>query len=241
MDIYSFFYNNKKFEYTLIRKNIKRVNLRINSKGEIIVSAPFRVPFKTINDFVVSKAYWIDENIEKIKLNQKDLVDNKIYDNKNVYFIGEMFKIQIHKDNKNFIERDLNNKVIRIYTKHNDDESIKIQYMYWLSHRACEVFLSCVERMRNLLSTEYNVPFPKITVRNMKTRWGSCTPAKKSIRLNLQLIKADIECIEEVALHEIVHFIHQNHSKDFYGVMEKYMPDYKKRGERLKKCYKDGI
>ena len=113
--------------------------------------------------------------------------------------------------------------------------------MYWLSDRACEVFLGCVERMRNLLSTEYNVPFPKITVRNMKTRWGSCTPAKKSIRLNLQLIKADIECIEEVALHEIVHFIHQNHSKDFYGVMEKYMPDYKKRGERLKNCYKDGI
>ena len=126
MDMYSFFYNNKKFEYTLIRKNIKRVNLRINSKGEIIVSAPFRVLFKTINDFVVSKAYWIDENIEKIKLNQKDLVDNKIYDNKNVYFIGEMFKIQIHKDNKNFIECDLNNKVIHIYTKHNDDESIKM-------------------------------------------------------------------------------------------------------------------
>ncbi len=63
----------------------------------------------------------------------------------------------------------------------------------------------------------------------MKSRWGSCIPAKQQITLNQNLIHYPIEFAEYVILHELVHFIQPNHSKAFYQIIEYYMPDYKER------------
>ena len=88
---------------------------------------------------------------------------------------------------------------------------------------------------------DYNIERPEIYVRNMTTRWGSCIPSKKRIGLNLQLIKADERCIEQVILHELIHFIHPNHSKNFYFILTQIMPDWKDRKNDLDTKFKDGI
>ena len=75
----------------------------------------------------------------------------------------------------------------------------------------------------------YHIEFPQIKIRDMKSRWGSCTPAKNSITLNKKLIHYPFEFIEYVVLHEFVHFIQPNHSQAFYHIIENYMPDYKER------------
>jgi len=73
----------------------------------------------------------------------------------------------------------------------------------------------------------------KVTIRKMKTRWGSCNYHKKSINLNLELIKKPLECVEYVIFHELTHLIYPNHSKDFYNYLLTYMSDWKRRKERL--------
>ena len=75
----------------------------------------------------------------------------------------------------------------------------------------------------------------------MRSIWGSCTAAGNSIRLNLQLMKADESCIEQVLLHELLHFVHPNHSPAFYELLTRLMPDWKERKHRLETKYKDGI
>ena len=75
----------------------------------------------------------------------------------------------------------------------------------------------------------------------MSTRWGSCNRELKKINLNLQLIKADEKCIEQVILHEIVHLKIGGHGEDFYAELGRFMPDWKDRKNRLEKMYKDGI
>ena len=82
---------------------------------------------------------------------------------------------------------------------------------------------------------------PQIKVRNMKSIWGSCTTTGSAIRLNLQLMKADEACIEQVILHELLHFRYPNHGKSFYDLLEQLMPDWKERKERLEKNFKDGV
>ena len=62
------------------------------------------------------------------------------------------------------------------------------------------VFAQLVERIYNEVKGE-NIPFPQIHIRNMKTRWGSCKPSDNVITLNLQLIKADVRCMEQVIFH----------------------------------------
>ncbi len=79
----------------------------------------------------------------------------------------------------------------------------------------------------------YQVPHPVLKIRYMTSRWGSCQPQKSIITLNSQLIEKPHRCIEYVVVHEFAHFIHPNHSKAFYQVVEEFLPDWKERKEEL--------
>ena len=79
----------------------------------------------------------------------------------------------------------------------------------------------------------YGVKKPKLRIRTMKSCWGSCLVNKGIITLNRKLLMKPRECIEYVVVHELCHFIHPNHSKQFYGFMEQFMHDWKERKKRL--------
>ena len=83
------------------------------------------------------------------------------------------------------------------------------------------------------LFVPYGVKKPKLRVRTMKSCWGSCLVNKGIITLNRKLLMKPRECIEYVVVHELCHLIHPNHSKQFYGFMEQFMPDWKERKARL--------
>ena len=79
----------------------------------------------------------------------------------------------------------------------------------------------------------YGIARPKLRIRTMKSCWGSCLVNKGIITLNRKLLMKPRECIEYVVIHELCHFIHPNHSKEFYKFMEQFMPDWKERKGRL--------
>lgn len=79
----------------------------------------------------------------------------------------------------------------------------------------------------------YMIPTPIMRIRVMKTRWGSCSFKKGIITINKLLAQTSEECIEYVIAHELVHFIHPDHSKKFYTVMEQIMPSYQDRQKQL--------
>ena len=98
--------------------------------------------------------------------------------------------------------------------------------MEFLKEKAYDVFSSVLNEMYQKIKCE-GIPEPKLNIRNMKTRWGTCNIKTSVITLNLQLIKTDIDCIRQVASHELVHFKVKNHGKDFYRLLEKYVPNWK--------------
>ena len=69
----------------------------------------------------------------------------------------------------------------------------------------------------------------------MKTRWGSCNIRCKRIWISLNLAKYDEKCLDYVVLHEIVHIKEKSHNKNFYSIIENYMPDWKRRKNLLQK------
>lgn len=95
------------------------------------------------------------------------------------------------------------------------------------------VFIEVVEQLYPLFNP-LGVSKPTLKIRDMKTRWGSCIVNKGVITLNRRLLAYPRECIEYVVLHEYCHFIHPNHSKTFYALIEHFMPDWKKRRAWLK-------
>ncbi len=68
----------------------------------------------------------------------------------------------------------------------------------------------------------------------MKTLWGSCSVGRRTVTFNLYLIKAPMDCVDYVVLHELVHFLHPDHSKAFYGCLSRFMPDHRERKARLR-------
>lgn len=96
------------------------------------------------------------------------------------------------------------------------------------------VFEDALRRMHRL-AAPLGVPFPQMTTRWARARWGSCTAAKGRISINKALICAPPACIDYVLLHELVHFLHPDHSPAFYACLASLMPDYRERERAIRR------
>ncbi len=84
----------------------------------------------------------------------------------------------------------------------------------------------------------HGIPMPRVTVRRMRSRYGSCSVGRGRITLASMLLHVPRECAEYVVLHELTHFLYPNHGKDFYQFIERYMPDFRQREKQLKQVSK---
>ncbi len=102
----------------------------------------------------------------------------------------------------------------------------------WYKKKAKEIFQVYIDEAYNVFDED--IPYPKLKVRTMKTRWGVCNKRDNSVTLNLELIKKDHKYLNYVIVHELSHFVHFNHSKAFWNTVEKYCPEYKLVRKELK-------
>lgn len=210
--------------YTLVTKQVKNINMRISSKGEVVVSANPFVPMDKIDDFVSSKVSWIVKHQKSMQeRSQKSMIDDK-----HIVLFGNSLKIRKTTGKYNHVSYDKDTLYVQC-REQADPEKVIRQFLDKLCR---DVFLDIATLTFRSLS-DYHLEFPDVKIRDMKSRWGSCTPAKNSITLNWKLIHYPFEFIEYVVLHEFVHFIQPNHSKAFYNIIENYMPDYKTRMEMV--------
>lgn len=230
-------YEGIEIEYELVRKNVKYINLRVNKHGTVAVSAGENVPFAVIEEFVQSKAGWIITHLAEIEKLRGAQAHAGLYDGKTVYYLGRAYRLTLQKgETAAHFEGD------RLYFSHPTlyAEEVREAYLAWLKDEAAQKFEECMDKIYPLVK-DYHIIRPEIKIRNMKSIWGSCTTTGRTIRLNLQLMKADEGCIEQVILHELLHFRYPNHSASFYTMLDRLMPDWKARKERLDTCFRDGV
>ena len=211
--------SNYQIRYTLLIKNVKNVNMRIEKSGEIVVTCNSYIPVEKVDAFVISKFEWIIKNVEQVKRKKKLLESDQFY-----LYLGKKYLIEIIDSNHSGAKF-LDNKLIVYKTDHDDIEKIIQKFEKEISSK---YFKKIMKEVYEKMALDYPITEPSLKIRNMTSRWGSCMPSKNQITLNLQLIHYDEKFIEYVVLHEYAHLIQPNHSKAFYHVIEKYMPDYKK-------------
>ena len=85
------------------------------------------------------------------------------------------------------------------------------------------------ERVKHY-ADKIGVSYGRITIRNQKTRWGSCS-SKGNLNFNCILVLFPLEIIDSVVVHELCHRKHMNHSPEFYAEIDRVFPDYRR-------CYK---
>lgn len=227
----------REIEYKLTRKSVKNINLRIKPDGKVYVSANNRVPTDYIDNFVKEKQDFIIAALNDYKEKQKDslILAKEYVDGETFKVLARDLKLKVIEDIRESVTSDETNLILRIKIKNINDKKHKEALINkWIRELVIETFQElCDEAF--LVFKKYGVEYPTIKIRDMTSRWGSCRPRKGSITLNSRLIEAPRKSIEYVVFHEFAHFIHPNHSKDFYDFMTLLMPDWKKRKEELKK------
>ena len=221
--------------YLLTRKSVKNVNLRIKPEGEVLVSANNSVPTDFIDTFIEKKQRYIFSALskyeEKKKLFQsvpKRYVSGESYD-----LLGKSLRLKVEANKEENVYTDGVYIFLRVKDK-DDFRHKEIMMSKWLKQYQTMVLEELLQE-KYLLFEKYGVTYPTLKIRNMTSRWGSCQPKKGIITLNSKLIEAPRNCIEYVVLHELVHFIHPNHSRQFWNFVAMMMPDWKERKEELEK------
>ena len=98
-----------------------------------------------------------------------------------------------------------------------------------LADRALEV----IPKKVKFYAERIGVSYGRITIRNQRTRWGSCS-AKGNLNFNCLLMLMPDEVIDSVVVHELCHRKHMNHSPEFYAEIGKILPEYPKHRKWLK-------
>lgn len=202
----------KKYNVEMVIKNNKNTYIKVKEDLTIYVTTNMFTTKRMVKNLLDEQQDFLRKVISKMKnRNEKET---------EFYYLGE--KYDIIKVPFDKLEIDDN----KIYVS--DEKALQ----KWLKKKTLEVFEERLNYCYQLF--EENIPFPKLKIRKMKTRWGVCNRRDLSVTLNSKLIRYNTFIIDYVVIHELSHLVHFDHSKEFWQTVEKYMPNYKKAVKVLK-------
>lgn len=218
--------------YTLERKPVKNINLRIRADQSVYVSAPKDVAAKMVDAFVVEKSAYILRALKKFKdKNRETVSENRFVNGETVKFLGRNLRLKIKNASRSKVESD--ESYVTLYVKDVQDADLKKRVLETWLRKKCKDEITAICKKVYLQVKKYGVAFPEIQLREMVSRWGSCSPKKGFVTFNTALIAMPVSCIEYVVTHEFTHFLYPNHSKKFYQQLATFMPDWEERKKRL--------
>jgi predicted metal-dependent hydrolase len=211
-------YDNNVLEFQIIRTQRRRkTNEILIEYGNVSVRTSTSSSLKEIELLVSKKAKWIFKKIKE-QDNPEASIKVPIYqDDSTLPFLGKNYRLRIVSHSSNLLC--FTNNGFVIYTNR---KNVKRIYEQWLADIAYPIISPIIVKYSKLL----NVSPKKILLKKLKSRWGSAT-YHNIINVNIHLLKAPLDVIEYVILHELSHLIERNHSKQFWKIVSDYMSDYK--------------
>ena len=199
--------------YVIIeKKHNKNTYLRVKEDLNIYVTTSYLMPNYMIKKFV-------EDNIPFIK-KQLDKMGKRIDKKEKNYVLGEEINIVI--DNKT---KKTTFDGTTLYAKN------KSEVDKWYKKATKQIFEKHLKDVYDRFTV--NIPFPKLCIRKMTTRWGVNNSTLKKVTLNSELIYKDPKYLDYVIVHELAHFIHHNHGKGFWKLVEENEPNYKRLRKEL--------
>lgn len=223
-------------EIQITRKRIKNIHLSVMPPNGIVkISAPIEITDDALIAFASSKLSWIKEQISKFSSQERES-KREYVSGESFYLFGKRYLLNINYGKRNNIRLTNDRAILEI--KNNLTEEQKTNYVSkWYRNQ-----------LKNKLSELIKIWSNKIKllpdswqIKDMKTKWGSCTKKSKKLWFNLQLAKKPIECIEYVVVHELIHLKHEKHNDNFKSMLSTYMSNWQDRKDKLNSFILDYI
>lgn len=206
------------YTHTTSTKSLN-LSIKINKRGEVIVTSPPFIPKFLVSQFVQGHADWITQQLKKIHAQKPDpntvLLFGTTYTKLCQYISTEPLGIYVKGD-----------QLICNVPEAVHDAAWKPAY-----DNKLETFLKKTARVYITTRTKQyaekmQLRFGTITLREQDTRWGSCS-STGNLNFNWRLVHAPIAYIDYVIIHELAHRVHMNHAAGFWQLVETYDPDYR--------------
>ncbi len=215
--------------FHLIYSQRKSLEIAVHPDASVVVKAPLGTDENFIAQRVYKRARWIRRQIFYFAQFEPRTPKRRFVGGESHLYLGKKYRLKIRRSETDsvLLQRGF------FYVDSTDDkpEHVAALLERWYRSRAevhfPQVFEECWHHFQ-----EKGVDKPILTIRKMKTRWGSLS-GKGRITLNLELIKTPRECIEYVVIHELCHLLQPNHGTVFYNLLERTLPDWITRKHKL--------
>ena len=213
-------------------KRARRMTIRLKTSEDIRVTIPAHISYRQAEAFVLDKSTWIKKTRDTILERSGELT---------VFHELSEFSTLFHVLK---IERIEGDKVLRKIGQGKIVVSVPFTHEITSKPVQEKIRTSILEAWRreaksilpdrlNELANQYGFRYGTLSIKNMKTRWGSCT-GRNGINLNLHLVRLPAHLSDYIMLHELVHTIHKNHGKYFWETLNKFCTDAKGKASELK-------
>lgn len=230
---YSVNYGIHEIEFELELAKRKTIQITVNPDSMVSVKAPEEKSIDDVLQRVKKRASWILKQKRYFSFYKPIMPERKYISGESHKYLGKQYRLKFVKSPENQVK--LQNGYLKVYTQDKSDiESTKLLLDEWYLIHAKIKFQQRLDLCYKKIKKHNIGNVPKLQIRKMSKRWGSCTSDKRII-LNLELIKAPSHCIDYVIMHELCHLKHRNHNADFFYLLFQIMPDWEKRKEKLEK------
>ncbi|MBK9764930.1 MAG: M48 family metallopeptidase [Flavobacteriales bacterium] len=217
--------------YTLVPTRRETLGFMVRPNGQVEMRAPYHATPEEVDAMVLKRAAWIVRQQDYFRSFLPITPAREYVSGETHRYLGKQYRLKVHATQA-YEEVKMSGGRIHIHTHHpKDTDHIALMLACWYRPKAIARFEKAVDEALRLLK-KYKLSRPPVIVRRMSMRWGSCTP-KGRIMLNPELIKAPGRCIDYVVIHELCHLVHPNHSANYFALLDRVMPDWKRWKEKL--------
>ncbi len=213
--------NSEHIPILIKRSRRKSLTLSLNAAGDITIKAPHYFLKRDIQHFILKQSDWITK---RLLLSRENIRHFSFTTGSYIPYMGTELLLQ-EGSHKRGIIKDKNLIFLPKNDKTPESELIK-----WYRNSARETLAKYVNYYTELMGIEYN----KIFIKAQKSRWGSCS-GKGNLNFNWKIILTSEELIKYLVIHEVCHLIEMNHSINFWQLVERYDPLYRKNRKDLQK------
>jgi len=206
----------------VVLKDIKNVHLSVHPPtGRVRIAAPRRMSLDTIRVFAISKLDWIKEQQAKLRRQERETPRDYI-ERESHWLWGKRYLLTVvERDAPPTVELEHSRLVLKVRPR-TDQTKREAIVEAWYREQLKRAVPPLLERWQPLLG----VATTRFFIQRMKTKWGSCNPQARTIRLNTELAKKPPECLEYIVVHELVHLLEPTHNARFVALMDRFMPKW---------------
>ena len=210
----------------IIKSNRKSMAIEVTKEGEVLVRVPKGIKDQDLNRFIKSHQRWI--YVRVMAAREREPLDKSYETGRKLLYLGQEIELQVEY-NRPCERVYLQEKILHVWLSSEDNEAVPKMLELWYRTQARRVLKERTNYYAKIMKLRVN----QITIKNQKTRWGSCS-TKHNLNYNYRLVMAIEPVIDYVVIHELCHMIHMNHSALFWNEVEKIQPQYKQYKAWLK-------